>query len=43
MEEKEVVKIAEEDLGAVAGGVRYKDGVLLANLQKNIIPLSTRS
>ncbi|MBQ1771059.1 MAG: LysM peptidoglycan-binding domain-containing protein [Clostridia bacterium] len=28
MEEKEVVKIAEEDLGAVAGGVRYKDGVL---------------
>ena len=28
MEDNNVVKIAEEDLGAVAGGVRYKDGVL---------------
>ncbi|MBQ6425280.1 MAG: LysM peptidoglycan-binding domain-containing protein [Clostridia bacterium] len=28
MEEKEVVKLSEENLEAVAGGVRYKDGVL---------------
>ena len=28
MEENNVVRIAEEDLDAVAGGKRYKDGVL---------------